>query len=242
MSGRPKCRFACVIRVLVMSQQLFDLPADFCGEVRLFPLPKLVLFPHNVQPLHIFESRYREMMEDALSGDGLIAMATLEDGFETDYYSRPSIERAVCIGRVATHKEHADGTFDLVLIGIRRASVQHEVSPPRSYRQAVVQVLEDQYPKAAAEASRLAGKLINRFRQLVPAAEKLTSDVLDGSILLGTLTDVVSFHLPLDLRVKLRLLAETNVVVRAELLLEHLAARPAATSQAKRFPPRFSVN
>ncbi|WP_390891137.1 LON peptidase substrate-binding domain-containing protein [Gemmata palustris] len=41
------------------------------------PLPNLVLFPHVVQGLHIFEPRYRQMAADALAGDGLIAMALL---------------------------------------------------------------------------------------------------------------------------------------------------------------------
>ena len=47
------------------------------------------MFPSNVLPLHIFESRYKEMLEDALRGDQLVAMATLMPGFEHDYYSRP---------------------------------------------------------------------------------------------------------------------------------------------------------
>ena len=41
-------------------------PASFSGTARLFPLPDLVLFPHVMQPLHIFEPRYREMLEEAL--------------------------------------------------------------------------------------------------------------------------------------------------------------------------------
>ena len=36
----------------------------FSGVVRLFPLPNLVLYPHVMQPLHIFEDRYREMLEE----------------------------------------------------------------------------------------------------------------------------------------------------------------------------------
>src|SRR5436309_2528627 len=47
----------------------------FTGTARLFPLPNLVLFPHVVQPLHVFEPRYRQMTADALAGDRLIAMA-----------------------------------------------------------------------------------------------------------------------------------------------------------------------
>ena len=29
----------------------------------------VTLFPHQLLPLHIFEPRYREMLEDALTGD-----------------------------------------------------------------------------------------------------------------------------------------------------------------------------
>jgi len=31
--------------------------AEFSGTARLFPLPNLVLFPHVLQPLHVFEPR-----------------------------------------------------------------------------------------------------------------------------------------------------------------------------------------
>ena len=64
---------------------------SFSGTARLFPLPNLVLFPHVMQPLHIFEPRYRSMLEDALASDGLIAMALLAPGWENDYEGRPNL-------------------------------------------------------------------------------------------------------------------------------------------------------
>ena len=68
------------------------LSGRLCGQARLFPLPNLVLFPHVVQPLHIFEPRYRQLMADALADDRLIAMALLRPGWEEDYHgNRPSI-------------------------------------------------------------------------------------------------------------------------------------------------------
>jgi Lon protease-like protein len=51
-----------------MAEDLSSL-SDFSGKVRLFPLPNLVLFPHVLQPLHVFEPRYRQLMEDALDDD-----------------------------------------------------------------------------------------------------------------------------------------------------------------------------
>ena len=45
-------------------EDLVRLPDDFDGHVRLFPLPSMVLFPHAMQPLHIFEPRYCEMLNE----------------------------------------------------------------------------------------------------------------------------------------------------------------------------------
>ena len=70
----------------------------FSGRVRLFPLPNLVLFPHVMQPLHIFEPRYRHLLEDALADDRLITMAALKPGWETDYEGRPPLYPVACLG------------------------------------------------------------------------------------------------------------------------------------------------
>ena len=77
-----------------------QLPDDFDGRVRLFPLPELVVFPHAMQPLHIFEPRYCEMLHEALQSDGLIAMATLTGGISTMVDEAPPIATTVCLGKI----------------------------------------------------------------------------------------------------------------------------------------------
>ena len=97
-----------------------QLPACFSGVVRLFPLPNLVLFPGVIQPLHLFELRYRQMMDDALAADELIAIALMKPGWEPQYEDRPSIHRTVCIGRIMTYTQLDDGRYNLLLQGIQR--------------------------------------------------------------------------------------------------------------------------
>src|SRR5215212_9539920 len=99
------------------SEKLTCLPLDFTGEVRLFPLPNLVMFPHVVQPLHIFEPRYCELLEDALATDNLIAMALLQPGWEQDYEGRPPIADIVCVGRVVSHARLPENRHNLLLLG-----------------------------------------------------------------------------------------------------------------------------
>ena len=43
-------------------------------ELPLFPLPEVVLFPQEVLPLHIFESRYRIMLQSVLETDSMFGV------------------------------------------------------------------------------------------------------------------------------------------------------------------------
>src|SRR5687767_3145429 len=59
--------------------------------IPVFPLPNVVLFPNVFLPLHIFEPRYRRMVDDALNGDRIIGMVLLRAGWERDYDGRPAV-------------------------------------------------------------------------------------------------------------------------------------------------------
>src|SRR5271166_4788446 len=96
---------------------------DFSGTVRLFPLPNLVLFPHVMQPLHIFEPRYRQLTADALAADRLITLALLRPGWEADYDGKPAIHPVACIGRVVAEQRLDDGRFNILLRGLSRLRV-----------------------------------------------------------------------------------------------------------------------
>src|SRR5262249_42211923 len=69
-----------VSRSRVMNEPIPELK-HFGGIARLFPLPNVVLFPNLLQALHIFEPRYRQMTEDALAADRMIAMVLLRPGW-----------------------------------------------------------------------------------------------------------------------------------------------------------------
>ena len=43
-------------------------------ELPVFPLPDVVLFPQEVLPLHIFESRYRIMLQSVLEADSMLSL------------------------------------------------------------------------------------------------------------------------------------------------------------------------
>ncbi len=225
--------------------------APFSGKARLFPLPNLVLFPHVLQPLHVFEPRYRALVEEALEGDRLIAMALLAPGWEADYEGCPPLYPAACLGRIATHHRLEDGRYNLLLAGLQRIRLVRELESEKPFREAVAVACPDVYSsKRACQRPSLQRRLLEAFRRLTPKFGAATQDqfepVLSSEVSMGMLTDIVAYSLNLEIDVKQRLLEEADVDRRAESLLKTLAdaASPNSLGQRspERFPPDFSHN
>jgi len=222
-------------------------PEQFSGVARLFPLPNVVLFPHVMQPFHIFEPRYRVMMEESLESDRLIAMAILAPGWEKDYEKRPAVGKVACLGRIATYQQQPDGRYNMLLLGVRRIGIIRELPPKKAFREADVEILEDVYPQSGAAARpTLQRKLVQSFQKLMPqmaSSHPQLEQLLGSDVSLGMLTDFVAYTLDLTLRLKEQLLAEINVDNRAEVLLEAICGLRATQEEPNRdFPPQFSPN
>ncbi|HZR47414.1 MAG TPA: LON peptidase substrate-binding domain-containing protein [Candidatus Manganitrophaceae bacterium] len=59
--------------------------------IPIFPLPNVVFFPKTYLPLHIFEPRYCQMVEEALAAERVIGMVLLKEGWEKDYDQNPPV-------------------------------------------------------------------------------------------------------------------------------------------------------
>jgi ATP-dependent Lon protease len=221
------------------------------GPVRLFPLPNLVMFPHVVQPLHIFEPRYCDLLEDALADNRQLAIVLLEPGWERDYEGRPAIASVACLGKVVAHERLPTGRHNILLRGLRRAAIRRELPPKQPYRLAEVDFLDDFYPPSGGQRRARAGRdLVELARRLLPdstALHEQLDDLLTTQVSVGMLTDVFAFTLGFSTNLKQRLLAEWNVDRRAALLSEKLSAlaqqlERAEGEEAADFPPRFSLN
>jgi len=226
-----------------------DLPADFSGRVRLFPLPNLVMFPHAIQPLHVFEPRYVAMLEDAMQKDQLLAMALLKPGWEPHYDARPAVFPTTCIGRIVAQTRLPDGTHNLVLRGLCRAAIEHELPPEHAYRMADVTVMNEQSPTSLELQTELRETLTRRFeKQLsdMASGQKQLAQLLDVRLPVGILTDVIAFSLDLATHLKQEFLSEPDAGVRAQRLIEILdqvaELRLRGEEPGPKFPPRFSDN
>jgi len=223
-------------------------PEQFSGKARLFPLPNLVMFPHVMQPLHIFEDRYRALLEEAMADDRLIAMTLLAPGWEKNYDGRPALHPVGCLGRVAASQQQPDGRSNILLLGLRRVRLVEELPARKLFREAEVAVIEDDYhTSSAARRTALQSELLGVFQQALPKMKQTAEQMeqlLGRSITLGMLTDIIGYTLELDLKLKQQLLEESNVDARAQTLIRHVrqVLSAPADETAGGFPPDFSVN
>ena len=139
-------------------------------------LPKAVLFPQALMPLHIFEERYRQMLADALDADRLFAVAMLdEDAFQTGDVDEPPHDIA-SIGYIRASQQSEDGTSNLILQGISRVRI---VSIAQEFPYRVVEVLplmSRSFDSAMLRQSRVG--IDQQLEKLARLADVLPEDML----------------------------------------------------------------
>ena len=83
------------------------------------PLSGALLFPHALLPLYIFERRYREMLEHALTHHRMFSVASIRPN-RADWNTSDDFFHVSTAGLVRACVERDDGTSHLILQGLRR--------------------------------------------------------------------------------------------------------------------------
>lgn len=112
------------------------LPAD----LPIFPLTGNLLLPGGLLPLHIFEPRYRHMVEDALDGHEHIGMIQPKTPNRADNRGEGGEEEVIdlydvgCAGIIEQHQSLPFGRYLIVLRGVCRFRTRQELPLERGYR------------------------------------------------------------------------------------------------------------
>jgi Lon protease-like protein len=176
-------------------------------ELGLFPLP-IVLVPTERIPLHIFEPRYRELIQECVDDDtefGLV-LAT-GDGAVHEVGTRAAVTQVLEVLE--------DGRMNVVVEGRDRFRLL-ELTRGRSFTTAIVEPVDDlDEPPADDEVERVLG----RFAELAEVAES-DVDVPDAS---SPLLDFeIAARVDFGVDAKQELLAMTSPRARMKRLIELL--------------------
>ena len=211
-------------------------------ELPLFPLPDVVLFPQEVLPLHIFESRYRIMLQSVLETDSMFGVIKLDPNTK-------NMANIGCCAQVIKHHTAEDGRSNIITLGQQRFQVLEIVRSTPFYSAMVTWItddnidnlqkldsLKDSVTEALSDVINLTGKLTNT-KNKVP--DKLPSNPMDLSFWIGA-------HLGGSVaEEQQRLLEERNTFTRLQRefeMLDHTRKQLAARTALKETFPDSKEN
>jgi Lon protease-like protein len=187
----------------------------------LFPLGA-VLYPGMLLPLHIFEERYRQLVQDLLAEPepqrfGVIA---IRKGRETGIDGISGMQSLYDIGCTATLRrveQHSDGRFSLVTVGTQRFRLLG-LDETRPYLLGEVELLGDDAtdPEAAAPAVHAVQAAFRGYLDALAESGGATVRVADLPDEPALLSFVVAAAMVIDLPERQGLLAEPDALRRLE--------------------------
>jgi Lon protease-like protein len=199
--------------------------AEALQRLPLFPLPNVVLFPHALLPLHIFEERYRALTRDILGGGRYLAISLIaadaRDGDE-----RPPVEPVAGVGEVVMAHELPDGRFNLVVRGRARIHIDEELYSDRPYRLISASVVPDlpaADPIDLGDADQALRALIGQLGDAVPEMGELLRQMVVEATKPAELVDAVASALIVDRSLRQRLLETRDVGKRIERVTAEIA-------------------
>ncbi len=218
---------------------------NFAKPIPVFPLDSVTLLPQQVLPLHIFEPRYRQMVEHVLDGAGQIAMAVFRgERWKQEYHGRPPLRPCVCIGQIIQHERLADGRYNLLLQGVCRARIVEE-SPPsaeRLFREAMLQPLSTPHAEETTPELDSMRRSVGRMLTEGPlthfaAAEAVAEYADDEDVPTNAFFELIAFTLISDPEVRYRLLAEADALRRVGVVQDELKRLESLLRRAERQHP-----
>jgi len=172
----------------------------------LFPLD-IVLLPGVPLPLHVFEPRYKEMIQECLEE---------KRPFGVVRASSDGVAEIGCTAEiVAVTKKYEDGRMDILTRGVERFEVL-EVHDERSFLQAEIAVVDDEPGRPNAQIVKEAIRLHAEIAKLAGG------DAKDLEVRGERLSFLLAGSLPMDLDFKQHLLTTLSEEERLEAVVKYL--------------------
>ena len=134
-------------------------------ELPLFPLPDVVLFPQQLLPLHIFESRYRMLLQTVLETDKRFGIVRINP-------NNGEMAEIGCCAEVLQHQTTEDGRSYIVTLGQQRFRVLN-ITRETPFRSAMVSWMEDEPVADHAELNTLRDKVSSALHDVFSLTAKL---------------------------------------------------------------------
>jgi Lon protease-like protein len=198
------------------------LDLELLQRIPVFPLPGLVLLPGGLLPLHFFEPRYRDLARDCLASRAR-CMVIANIARDAGQVAVPELLPRACVGRVIEHHQNGDGTYDVLLEGVARVSIE-DVDSPHAYRLVRAVPLRDRVPEQGLPASdrETARSLVRDIASMAVRREASFQVIAQDSDPPGLWVDRLAYQFVTDRAALQELLETLDAGARLDTVVHHL--------------------
>ena len=201
-------------------------------EIALFPLPNLVLFPNIVVPLHIFEERYKRMVNGCIDRDEAFGLVLLRSGAEDE--SDETIHRVGVSARIVDVERLDEGRLNILCEGQSRFRILR-LTQQTPFWKGTIDFFEDSVHHSTESLYEQVSELYRRVADLSVklSGSEQTEVVLPESAI--DLSFMVSYILDIDSEEKQKLLEIDSTAERLRMLVAHLTDTIAKLDQQRAY-------
>ena len=211
-------------------------------ELPLFPLPEVVLFPQEVMPLHIFESRYRIMLQSVLETDSMFGVIKFDSNTK-------SMANIGCCAQIIKHQTEEDGRSNIITLGQQRFQVL-EIIRSTPFCTAMVSWISDDNIDNLQKLDSLKDHVTEALSDVINLTSKLTNTKKNFPDKLPDNPLELSFWIAAHLggpvaHEQQKLLEERNTYIRLQReyeMLDHTRKQLAARTALKESFPDIKEN
>ncbi|MFL6526637.1 MAG: LON peptidase substrate-binding domain-containing protein [Chthoniobacterales bacterium] len=188
----------------------------------VMPLSGALLFPRALLPIHIFEARYRQMLDYALKRDRIFSIALLKP-HRSDWRTTDDFFDIAGVGLIRACVGQSDGTSNLILQGLQRVRFA-TFDQDQPFPIARIEPIDSEY-EVSPEADALGAKLLELYHRFAEGGRKFPETVdrylsdLNDIEMLADLMAATFINDPLR---KQQALEEISVTQRLRLVIQYL--------------------
>ncbi|HBE92475.1 MAG TPA: hypothetical protein DDW55_08080 [Gammaproteobacteria bacterium] len=191
-------------------------------QIPLFPLSGTLLLPGGNLPLHIFEQRYLDMINDSLQQDRIIGM--IQPRMRESYMHEPPICTTGCAGYITHHDDTPDGCKQITLSGLYRFNIVTELDTDHLYRVAKVHYLTPDNTGKASDNNAVGDDKISRLMHSLSAYLPMLDTDINAQQLQGNqsakMVNKLAMYCPFSAMEKQALLEAANLDARTDMLID----------------------
>ncbi len=193
----------------------------------VFPLPNTILFPGVSIPLHIFEPRYKQMVQDIMDKKGVFCLATISESWNGKHEGDFDFHETGTVCHLEQYTPMEDGRFNIVVVGLARARLTNPTKiNGKKYRSVQLESVLEEWPDdvSIAKVEEVRQVAFNFFKTLPSSSSEEEVFAHFSDLKLEQLTNILCVNSPCSMNEKHAMFELNSLDKICDLILSYYSS------------------